>query len=133
MTVNAPTKKARRRGGRPQMHWLRVRVDDELFQAISEWIAAQEEPKPSTSDATRELIRLGVAASGLPAPARLPAKTLDERIGRMEAHLARAEPGGPPTPEKGMRMLRRGLAENKLRRLKQKRGRVARARQERPR
>jgi hypothetical protein len=49
------------------------------------------------------------------------APTLDQQIAKVEKRLAVADVETSPSPEAGMEALRRGLAENELRRLKQKR------------
>lgn len=53
-----------------------------------------------------------------------PPGTLDAQIKRREHDLAGAAPSeGPPSPERGMADMRRGLAENELRALKHQRAR----------
>jgi hypothetical protein len=110
-----------RRGERAlQGEGLRARIAPRLAAIIDDWISAQPDPKPSRSQAIRRLVSLGLAASGFEAPSG--ETGLEERISRIQHRLATPAPSGPPSPEKGMAMLKRGLAENKLRGLKQRRG-----------
>ena len=90
----------------------------EEAKALANWIAAQPQPRPTDAQAMRTLIRMGLEASGFSVPAANP-ESLDDRIERVEKRLSRAKTAaGPPSPATGMQMLRRGLAENKLRGLK---------------
>lgn len=89
-----------------------VRLYPEMEAALDDWIASKPEPRPSRPEAIRQLVKLGIEANP-------PAPTLDEQIARQEEKIARRLPT-KQSPKKGMAVLRKGLAENDLRKLVEK-------------
>ena len=88
-----------------------------LSAALDSWIAQQPEPRPSRPEAIRRL--LSDALAGQRAE-----KTTDQKIARAKRTISDNPPGEARSPSSGMSTLRRGLAENDLRTLRdKKRGR----------
>jgi hypothetical protein len=92
----------------------------ELARAVDDWITAQPSPQPTRSEAIRELIRLGLQASGLDVPDSRPPRTLDERIEKARERASKPTPTGAASPQKGLAMLEKGNAEAGLAGLKVK-------------
>ena len=124
MRTTAEIQKKRGRPGTGIGKALGLRLYPMLESALGSWISAQSDPKPSRPEAIRRLLQAALAADGF-AVAPEPGGTIEARIGRLEARLSKPKPSGPPTPEKGMQMLRRGLAENRLRKLKQRKAKTS--------
>lgn len=82
---------------------------------LDHWIATQPEPRPTRPEAIRRL--LADALEG-----QQPVSTTDQKIARAKRKIADNPAKKEPSPAKGMAMLRRGLAETKLRSLKARKG-----------
>lgn len=97
-----------------------VRLQPTLLHPLDGWIAAQPDPKPTRPEAIRRILSRGLKGNSAGAD-------LEHRIMEVKERLAVPDVEKTPTPAKGMEMLRRGLAQNELRTLKQKRLRSKRA------
>lgn len=88
-----------------------VRMHDPALADLDAWIAAQPDPKPSRPEAIRRLLERALDNREPP---------LAEQIARVEQKLARKIPAAP-SPEKGVALMRHGLAEVQHRALVEKR------------
>jgi hypothetical protein len=106
---------AKRKIGRPPVDSaaVNVRLVRASLDAIDDWIAAQPEPRPSRPEAIRLLVTIGIEAT------YATVLTLDAQIAKAEEKIARRVPT-KQSPKKGMAILRKGLAENDLRKLVEK-------------
>jgi hypothetical protein len=95
--------------------YLGFRSSPEITRAVDHWIARQPEPKPTRTEAIRRLVTKALQIEAHP--------SLDQQIATVKEQLAVPDVESGPSPEAGMEALRRGLAENELRTLKQKRRR----------
>jgi hypothetical protein len=109
----------KRRGPLPtgKGHMLGVRVQPPQLKTLDAWIEAQPDPKPSRPEAIRQLLDKALQG-GVSAP------ELEDRITEVKQRLAVPDVEEVASPAKGMEILRRGLAENELRTLRQKRVRT---------
>ena len=115
--MNARKSLTKKRGrpkttGKGQLLGVRVRPDQ--LSALDFWISARPDPKPSRPEAIRRILEKALQKELGPG--------LEDRITDVKRRLAVEDVEEPSTPAKGMEMLRRGLAENELRTLRQRRG-----------
>jgi hypothetical protein len=109
ITVN--TKKRGRPAGQEFPVSVQLRLDEVQAAAIDAWRRGQPDP-PSRSGAIRALVQRALDA----APA---APLLDQQLARVEQKLARKIPA-KPSPERGVALMRKGLAEVEHRKLSNK-------------
>jgi hypothetical protein len=111
MSILARKKSGR---GRPPIdsEEVRSRFSRELLDRVDGWIALQLDPKPTRSEAVRRLVGIGLSAR--PSP-----QSADERLARVEQKLARKIPA-KVSPERGVALMRKGLAEVEHRALVEK-------------
>jgi hypothetical protein len=93
-----------------------VRAQNDFLEMLDEWIGNQPSPKPTRPEGVRRLALIGIHAVQS-------APSLDQRIARQEQKLARKIPA-KTSPEKGMAVLRKGLAEVEHRKLVEKKKKV---------
>lgn len=86
-----------------------VRMHPPLMSPLDAWIATQPEPKPSRPEAIRRLLEKSLGEFVSP----------DDRFAALQERAARKIPKAK-SPAKGIAILRRGHAENELRKLKAK-------------
>lgn len=96
----------------------------EIAAAIDAWITAQPDPKPSRPEAIRFALRDWLIGQGCLSPVLgsdpIKVPTDAEEISRLQDKVAGLRREGPPTPEKGMARLKRGVAKLRLKGLKDK-------------
>jgi hypothetical protein len=103
------TKKRGRPAGGEHEDFVGLRLPQGLTASIDRWAACQPDPKPTRSEAMRRLLQRALG------------NDLEEQITEVKQRLAIPEVEMTASPAKGMEKLRRGLAENELRTLRQKR------------
>ena len=106
-------KRGRPPTGRDPMRGFRA--SDEFVERIDQWAELQPEPKPTRAEAIRRLLDKALADTPL-------SPNLEERIAKVKAKAEMPIPKRP-SPAKGVAVLEKGLAEVKLRKLVEKKGR----------
>jgi hypothetical protein len=88
-----------------------------MLEIIDGWIAAQPDPKPTRPEAIRRLL-----AEKFEVMAVRPATTeaIVDKIETLQAKAAQIEVDGPPSPEKAMKVMRRAIVKNDIKKLKNK-------------
>ncbi|MBX9759374.1 MAG: hypothetical protein K2Y29_11415 [Beijerinckiaceae bacterium] len=87
---------------------IQVRLQPPQLEDLDRWIAAQDDPKPTRPQAIRVILDSAIARP----------RSHDQKVADAKSTIAKNQPKGRPSPERGMDTLRRGLAENDLRTLK---------------
>ena len=94
---------------------VNVRIERRLLEFLDNWIAAQLDPKPTRPDAIRKLLAEKFDAVS-PRPATTEA--IENKIGTLEAKAAELKADGPPSPDKAMKVMRRAIVKNDIKKLK---------------
>lgn len=93
----------------------------DTLAALDDWIAAQPEPKPARAEVIRYALRDWLIGNGFMSsdrgshPTKLSTET---QIAQLEEKVAQLRVDGPPSPQKGMAKLKRGVAKLRLKGLK---------------
>lgn len=110
-------------GGRPRTDAkpVLVRLPPKALSSLDTWIARQPEPRPSRPEAIRRLIE---EALSRPGEQRQSDASLDRQIAEQETAIADMLEHSEPSPEAGMAIMDKAMAENDLTKLKNKRTRL---------
>lgn len=122
MAKSAKSANVKRKPARPLGQFpvqVQLRLSQQQVTALDAYCLAQM-PSPTRSEAIRRIL-----ASVLGDYDR--AETINEKISSAKRRIARNPPDAERSPSSGMSTLRRGLAENDLRTLREKKRRTRRA------